>query len=80
VNIAANVVSPANDFANAFRIDRLPTGGLITGIVGIVIQPWLLADPGPLYVWGCYSGGPVDRRVLIALGRAEDVAGTKIST
>src|SRR5687767_4785476 len=47
VNIAANVVSPANDFANikpgtiSFR-----TGGLITGILGILMLPWkLIADP-----------------------------------
>src|SRR5499433_650634 len=40
VNIAANVVSPANDFANAFpRFITFKTGGLITGILGIVIQP-----------------------------------------
>src|SRR6185436_2653971 len=47
VNIAANVVSPANDFANAFpRVISFKTGGLITGILGIAIQPWkLLADP-----------------------------------
>ena len=33
VNIAANVVSPANDFANAFpRLIRFRTGGLITGL------------------------------------------------
>jgi nucleobase:cation symporter-1, NCS1 family len=61
VNIAANVVSPANDFANAFpRFISFKTGGLITGIVGIVIQPWkLLADPsGYIYTWLLgYSGG-----------------------
>jgi NCS1 family nucleobase:cation symporter-1 len=47
VNIAANVVSPANDFANAFpRLIDFKTGGLITGVLGILIQPWkLLADP-----------------------------------
>ena len=60
VNIAANVVSPANDFANAFpkRISfRL--GGLITGIIGILMMPWrLLADPkGYIFVWLlAYSG------------------------
>src|SRR5262249_37196556 len=43
VNIAANVVSPANDFANAFpRLIRFKTGGLITGLLGILIQPWRL--------------------------------------
>ena len=61
VNIAANVVSPANDFANAFpRMISFKTGGLITGLLGIVIQPWrLLADPsGYIFTWLLgYSGG-----------------------
>ncbi|HEV3217409.1 MAG TPA: NCS1 family nucleobase:cation symporter-1 [Vicinamibacterales bacterium] len=61
VNIAANVVSPANDFANAFpRFISFKTGGLITGLVGIAIQPWkLLADPhGYIFTWLLgYSGG-----------------------
>jgi NCS1 family nucleobase:cation symporter-1 len=44
-NIAANVVAPANSFANLNprRIDfRL--GGLIAGVIGIVIFPWKLLD------------------------------------
>jgi nucleobase:cation symporter-1, NCS1 family len=61
VNIAANVVSPANDFANAFpRLIDFKTGGLITGILAIAMQPWkLLADPsGYIYTWLLgYSGG-----------------------
>ncbi len=61
VNIAANVVSPANDFANAFpKYISFRTGGLITGIVGILMQPWkLLADPnGYIFSWLLgYSGG-----------------------
>ena len=61
VNIAANVVSPANDFANAFpRYVSFKTGGLITGILGILIQPWkLLADAsGYIFTWLLgYSGG-----------------------
>jgi len=61
VNIAANVVSPANDFANAFpRLISFRTGGLITGILGILMQPWrLLADPsGYIFTWLLgYSGG-----------------------
>ena len=61
VNIAANVVSPANDFANAFpRAISFKTGGLITGVLGIAIQPWrLLADPsGYIFTWLLgYSGG-----------------------
>ena len=44
-NIAANVIAPSNAFSNlspkriSFRM-----GGLITGIVGIIICPWLLMD------------------------------------
>src|SRR6516225_6913570 len=61
VNIAANVVSPANDFANALpRWISFRTGGLITGLVGILMQPWrLLADPkGYIFAWLVgYSGG-----------------------
>lgn len=53
-NIAANIVSPANDFANlapskiSFR-----TGGFITGILGILIFPWkLISDPnGYIFTW-----------------------------
>ena len=61
VNIAANVVSPANDFANAFpKLITFRTGGLITGILGIAMQPWrLIADPsGYIFQWLLgYSGG-----------------------
>jgi NCS1 family nucleobase:cation symporter-1 len=61
VNIAANVVSPANDFANAFpRLISFRTGGLITGVIGILMQPWkLLADPSAyIFTWlNGYSGG-----------------------
>jgi NCS1 family nucleobase:cation symporter-1 len=53
-NIAANVVSPANDFANLWpsRIS-FRTGGYITGVIGILIQPWrLVADPsGYIFTW-----------------------------
>jgi NCS1 family nucleobase:cation symporter-1 len=61
VNIAANVVSPANDFANAFpKLISFRTGGLITGLIGIAMQPWkLLADPSAyIFTWlNGYSGG-----------------------
>lgn len=61
VNIAANVVSPANDFANAFpKLISFRLGGLITALVGILMQPWrLLADPsGYIFNWLLgYSGG-----------------------
>jgi nucleobase:cation symporter-1, NCS1 family len=53
-NIAANVVSPANDFAHLWpRMISFRTGGLITGVIGILIQPWkLIADPsGFIFKW-----------------------------
>src|SRR5579859_1232538 len=53
-NIAANVVSPANDFAHiAPRLISFRTGGLITGLIGVLIMPWkLLADPsGYIFTW-----------------------------
>jgi nucleobase:cation symporter-1, NCS1 family len=64
-NVAANVVAPANGFANLWpsRI-TFAVGGLIAGVIGVVIMPWrLLADYGT-YIFGWlvgYSGflGPV---------------------
>ncbi len=53
-NLAANVVSPANDFANlAPSRVSFKTGGIITGFIGIAIMPWkLIADPsGYIFVW-----------------------------
>ncbi len=53
-NIAANVVSPANDFSNLSpRKISFRTGGLITGIIGVLIMPWkLVADPsGYIFTW-----------------------------
>lgn len=42
-NIAANVVSPANDFSNLWpRVINFKRGGLITGAIGILIFPWKL--------------------------------------
>ena len=53
-NLAANVVSPANDFSNlAPRFISFKTGGIITGIIGILMFPWkLYADPsGYIFTW-----------------------------
>lgn len=53
-NIAANIVSPANDFANLApaKID-FRKGGYITGVIGVLIFPWkLIADPtGYIFTW-----------------------------
>ncbi|MDA3615852.1 NCS1 family nucleobase:cation symporter-1 [Polluticaenibacter yanchengensis] len=53
-NIAANIVSPANDFANlAPQKINFKIGGYITGVLGILIFPWkLVADPnGYIFTW-----------------------------
>ncbi|MEO7531615.1 MAG: NCS1 family nucleobase:cation symporter-1, partial [Sediminibacterium sp.] len=53
-NIAANIVSPANDFANVAPAKiNFRKGGYITGIIGILIFPWkLIADPGGyIFTW-----------------------------
>lgn len=53
-NIAANIVSPANDFSNLSpKTITFRTGGYITGIIGLLIFPWkLMADPnGYIFTW-----------------------------
>ena len=65
VNVAANVVSPANDFSNlAPRRISFRTGGLITCAMGIAMQPWKLMANYGSYIFGWlvgYSGflGPI---------------------
>jgi NCS1 family nucleobase:cation symporter-1 len=56
-NVAANVVSPSNDFSNlrpsliSFRI-----GGIITGVVGICMMPWKLLADFSSYIFGWLVG------------------------
>jgi NCS1 family nucleobase:cation symporter-1 len=50
-NLAANVVGPANDFANLWpRRISFRVGALITGVVGILIQPWQLVENASRYI------------------------------
>ena len=60
VNVAANTVSPSYDFSNlAPRFISFRTGGLITGVIGIAIQPWrLLSNPHVyIFTWLGFYGG-----------------------
>ncbi len=51
-NIAANVVSPANDFSNLSpRRISFRTGGLITAGIGLVIMPWRLYNDLAAYIF-----------------------------
>ncbi len=64
-NVAANVVSPSNDFSNLNpRLISFRTGGIITGIAGVLMMPWKLLGDYSSYIFGWlvgYSGllGPV---------------------
>jgi NCS1 family nucleobase:cation symporter-1 len=70
-NIAANIVSPANDFSNLSPAKiNFKVGGYITGIIGILIFPWkLMADPnGYIFTWLiAYSSllGPVGGIMIV---------------
>ncbi len=66
VNVAANLVSPSNDFSNlAPRVISFRTGGLIACVVGAALfQPWKLLASYSNYITGWlvgYSGflGPI---------------------
>ncbi len=64
-NVAANVVSPSNDFSNLNpRLISFRTGGLITGVLGVLMMPWKLLTDFSSYIFGWlvgYSGllGPI---------------------
>jgi NCS1 family nucleobase:cation symporter-1 len=51
-NMAANVVSPANDFSSLApkRISYV-TGGLITAVIGILMMPWKLYADAAAYIF-----------------------------
>ena len=51
-NMAANVVSPANDFASlAPKRITYVTGGLITAVIGIMMMPWKLYADAAAYIF-----------------------------
>ena len=51
-NMAANVVSPSNDFSNLNpkRISYV-TGGLITAVIGVLMMPWQLMSSMGAYIF-----------------------------
>jgi NCS1 family nucleobase:cation symporter-1 len=63
-NVAANVVAPANGFANLWPSKiNFARGGILTGLIGIAIMPWKLLENADRYIgWLiAYSGflGPI---------------------
>ena len=56
-NVAANVVSPSNDFSNLHpRLISFRTGGLITGCIGVLMMPWKLLSDFSAYIFGWLVG------------------------
>jgi NCS1 family nucleobase:cation symporter-1 len=56
-NVAANVVSPSNDFSNLNpRRISFRAGGMITGVVGVLMMPWKLLSDLSAYVFGWLVG------------------------
>src|ERR1700729_2419417 len=57
VNVAANVVSPANDFSNLWpRKISFKLGGVITCFIGLLMQPWRWLSSHGNYVMGWLVG------------------------
>ena len=51
-NMAANVVSPANDFSSlAPKTISYVTGGLITAAIGVLMMPWKLYEDASAYIF-----------------------------
>jgi NCS1 family nucleobase:cation symporter-1 len=71
VNVAANVVSPSNDFSNLWpRRISFRMGGVITCLVGLLMEPWKLLASYGNYITGWLVGyssflGPI-AGILIA--------------
>jgi NCS1 family nucleobase:cation symporter-1 len=56
-NMAANVVSPSNDFSNlAPKVISFRMGGLITAVIGVVSFPWLLYRNAGSYIFTWLDG------------------------
>jgi NCS1 family nucleobase:cation symporter-1 len=51
------VVSPSNDFSNLNpRLISFRTGGLITGVIGVLMMPWKLMTDFSSYIFGWLVG------------------------
>ncbi len=56
-NMAANVVAPSNDFSNvAPRLISFRTGGMITGVIGVLMFPWAIFNNAGAYIFTWLGG------------------------
>jgi len=57
VNMAANVVSPSNDFSNlAPQVISFRAGGVITALIGVLSFPWVLYRDAGSYIFTWLDG------------------------
>ncbi len=77
-NVAANVVSPSNDFSNLRpSLISFRTGGLITGVVGILLMPWkLLSDFSSYAAAGIGAGRFISSRWRVRISQRLQCQGT----
>jgi NCS1 family nucleobase:cation symporter-1 len=81
-NVAANVVSPSYDFSNALpRWLNFRTAGLLTGFIGILIQPWrLVSDPRTyIFTWLGFYGGVLAAVAGVLIGGYWVVGRTRLN-
>ncbi len=70
-NLAANVVSPANDFANLAPSKITQRGGgIITAVIGVLICPWLILSSAGNYIFVWLVGygvllGPIGAIMIV---------------
>ena len=80
-NVAANLVSPSYDFSNAWpRKISFRTGGIITAIIGVLIQPWYLITNTEVYVftWLGFYGGALGAIAGVLIADYWLVRGTQL--
>jgi NCS1 family nucleobase:cation symporter-1 len=80
-NVAANLVSPSYDFSNAWpKLISFRTGGLITAVIGIAIQPWnLLANPNVyIFTWLGFYGGALGAIAGVLIADYWLIRGTRL--
>jgi nucleobase:cation symporter-1, NCS1 family len=81
-NVAANVVSPSYDFSNAVpKLLTFRTAGVLTAVIGILIQPWQLLASESIYifVWLGFYGGVLASIAGVLIAGYWILARTRIS-
>jgi nucleobase:cation symporter-1, NCS1 family len=81
VNVAANIVSPSYDISNLWpKAISFRTGGLITGLIGLVVPSWYLLDNANTYIftWLGFYGGALGAIAGVLIADYWFVRGTNL--